>query len=102
MANARQNINRIPMQVDDGIAVPAFVSKTNQQAKQLKHIDLRGEDVKKVNWTSLQRLDEMIGDLLSNDKEPSGVLVKYKFRTDIDGKKQKTRGKIKVGKTLFK
>lgn len=101
MANARQNAHRIPMQGDDGIAVPAFVSKSNQQA-QLKHIDLRGEDVKKVNWTSLQRLDEMIGDLLSNDKEPSGVLVKYKFHTDIDGKKQKTRGKIKVGKTLFK
>lgn len=100
-ANARQNINRIPMQGDDGIAVPAFVSKS-QQTKQLKHIDLRGEDVKKVNWTSLQRLDEMIGDLLSNDKEPGGVLVKYKFHTDINGKKQKTRGKIKVGKTLFK
>ena len=102
MANARQNLNRVPI-TDDGIAVPAFVSKTNQQVKpRLKHIDLRGEDVKKVNWTSLQRLDEMIGDLLANDKEPSGVLVKYKFHTDIDGKRQKTRGKIKVGKTLFK
>lgn len=48
----------------------------------------------KAEWEILQELDELVGQIMSNEKEPTQVNIRYRIKASNGAKKQTTRGKI--------
>ena len=71
----------------------AMAEKARQEeaVNKFKNIKVPQE---KADWEVLQELDELVGQIMSNDKEPTRVAIRYRIKTSNGAKKQTTRGKI--------
>lgn len=65
--------------------------KKEEAVSKFKNIKVPAE---KADWEVLQELDELVGQIMSNDKEPTQVSIRYRIKTSNGAKKQTTRGKI--------
>lgn len=69
----------------------AELRKQEEAVNNFKNIKVPKE---KAEWEILQELDELVGQILSNEKEPTQVNIRYRIKTSNGAKKQTTRGKI--------
>lgn len=69
----------------------AELKKQEEAVGKFKNIKVQQD---KAGWEILQELDELVSQIMSNEKEPTQVNIRYRIKTSNGAKKQTTRGKI--------
>lgn len=80
------------------IKIPEFLNQSQQkeyvapEIKSFKYI--KNIQDKKVNWSILKEIDELIGTIVSNDSEPAKAKINYNIIVSTDNRTERVKGTI--------
>lgn len=81
---------------NEEIKIPEFLTQSKEhvapEIKSFKYI--KNIQDKKVNWSILKEIDELIGTIVSNDSEPTKAKINYNIIVSTDNRTERIKGTI--------